>query len=502
MKLMMMNLVIVALSLLSGSTFMCAMQNQRVSGLTPDEKLFIAVFYEDLPAIKNALNDGACINMQYKNSCTILHYLVCIGEKFMTQKKKNATIAFLLEWGADPTRVNDHLDTALHVAVSKQDSPVVELLLPHMNSAAINETNKEGLTALDLAVENQKITKLLRKYGACIAPKSPLTANEKLREVVYGGYIDGIQNAVYAGAQINACDFQGRTLLSILASGEMHLLSAQEVLNVMRQLLQCKADPALVDSAGCTPLHRAVENNNSAMVSLLISAMNVQELNIKNNNNMTALDEAYARGPKGLAITKILESSGAQRALSLNQQLFRAAFYCDSKSIMRVVSCGVSVNERDEKGWTPLLLVLANNSPSISYENKIFVLNCLLEQGARLDIANNERCTPLHRAVEKGYGDVVALFAKYMDMRTINMKNKEGKTALDIACSRNDENSKSIAQFLLSRGACRARAQSQDNTCINEGLQFLLQRQRLFNSEIRQTNDGGTNASLFTTVPK
>lgn len=90
-----------------------------------------------------------------------------------------------------------------------------------------------------------------------------------------------------------------------------------------------------------------------------------------------------------------------------------------------LVECDADVNVVDGNGNTPLMLA--------GIHDKRLVASMLLWGGADRAMTNKKGNTALHEAAAAGAKDVAWLIVENGGDHTVNMKNQDGKTPLDLA---------------------------------------------------------------------
>ena len=122
-------------------------------------------------------------------------------------------------------------------------------------------------------------------------------------------------------------------------------------------------------------------------------------------------------------------------------QGFLKAIDNDSKDAVHVfLSCGIDLEVKDERGWTPLMIAAANGNEKLTL--------LLILSGARLMARDINGFTPLHWAAFSGMSDVVELLiSKEVD---VNSQSKFGWTSLMQACTRGHL---SVCSVLVASGA-------------------------------------------------
>jgi ankyrin repeat protein len=120
------------------------LESRDACGQTP---LFWAVFGTESECVQQLIEAGADLNARNAAGDTPLHLA-----------RSAANTRHLLDAGADPTRVNDELRDALHVAAQGQDQVVEELLKDARMRERINSTDKIGFfTPLPLPLPSSSL---------------------------------------------------------------------------------------------------------------------------------------------------------------------------------------------------------------------------------------------------------------------------------------------------------------------------------------------------------
>ena len=99
--------------------------------------------------------------------------------------------------------------------------------------------------------------------------------------------------------------------------------------------------------------------------------------------------------------------------------MLRAAERGDASRLALFIKAGMSVDARDSRDWTPLMVAAFNGNEAAA--------KMLIENGADPVARDRAGYTPLHWAALKGYGEVVSLVAHRMDC---NVQSTSGLTPL------------------------------------------------------------------------
>lgn len=153
--------------------------------------------------------------------------------------------------------------------------------------------------------------------------------------------------------------------------------------------LKPKVDINIQDKYGCTALMYACQEGNDSLVTFLLE--HGSNVHLSDEEGNTALMKTHKTG-----ILKALLAKGA--CLEAKNYAGETALIC---------ACGDRFFEQAE------------------------VVGLLLEQGADVNSSDDMGITPLMRASQKGYEDIVQLLLKYNS--SLNLTNKSGQSAYDLA---------------------------------------------------------------------
>ncbi|CAG9858180.1 unnamed protein product [Phyllotreta striolata] len=159
------------------------------------------------------------------------------------------------------------------------------------------------------------------------------------------------------------------------------------------------------------------------------------------------------------------------------------------KLVHHLIECGSPVNPEDDCSNTPLLLacsaghleivkLLLKKCKDIDHRNaqghsglqyaasKGWTSICalLLEEGADVNIADERGSTPLHRAASKGLAQVVDLLLGRKGALRVDSKDLYGNTALHYAC---EEDRQEVAVALVKNGADMEMKNKEGRTCLD-----------------------------------
>ncbi|MGE0086542.1 MAG: ankyrin repeat domain-containing protein [Desulfococcaceae bacterium] len=266
-------------------------------------------------------------------------------------KDTNMAIA-LLDAGADPLFENEYGQTALMWAACFNDSKVLQRML--------SDCRPEDL------ISNKK------------------NAAMPIHGAASFGYYKNVKLLLEAGSEVDPKEKPGRTPLFFTAFNK-YPFALKDYINTASILIDAGADINAADDRGDTVLNAAAEYGYPEFMELLINKG--AEVNHKNRLGITALYTLAFRGH-----TKAIETmcrtdanlneifDGGRTAVSV------ALISCNFDSALALISCGADVSIADKNGETPLF-----HAASRSAE----VVRKLIEHKADVNVRSVRNETPV-----------------------------------------------------------------------------------------------------------
>ena len=267
---------------------------------------------------------------------------------------------------------------------------VLELLVGA--GADVNARNRDRVSPLQMAV---------------------LARNERL--------VRGVAES--ARVEIDACNRQGETALYTAAWLGLDA--------VVRELCARGADPGRANNDGWRPLHAACSKGHASTAAVLLASG--ADADALSREGHTAA--FYASSAGSLAAVRVLAARGADlaRAAPGAWQPVHIAAYKKDEALLRYLLADARVDPNPvcarNKGYTPLHMCVMSPAPAPA------VLELLLAHGADVNAQSTlSRNTPMHLAALMGH---VAVAERLLRAPAIDLarRNREGKTALELACS-------------------------------------------------------------------
>ena len=276
---------------------------------------------------------------------------------YACRRGHSATVAKLLERGADINQYSQRDSVALFEAVDNGAVNVVELLLSHeeLDVNAIHP-RRYNRTALMLAAQNGKleiVNALSNRQGTKLDQKD-LEGNTALSLATITGQSEVVQTLLeHEDIGIDSQNSVGSTTLILAASASGGHKQALARIYIATLLLMQGANTSIKDhEGGGTALLRAVDAGNEAMVKLLLDYN--ADIKIRDDLSRGLLHSAAIDGYEG--IVQLL----LQEGLEINAQdqngktpLHDASRNGNYKTAMLLRDSGANLSIKDKHGRTP-----------------------------------------------------------------------------------------------------------------------------------------------------
>ncbi|XP_012273711.1 rabankyrin-5 [Orussus abietinus] len=385
---------------------------------------------------------GANVNQRSGDGLTLLHEAIA--------REDAATAIFLLENGADMNAKTVDGETPLQLCVLCRLGEVVEALCRR------GVDTSTGCPLWDALDSNQEDTaSILVAHGAdtdCWGPGPDGCQQTLLHKAINENKEEIAQFLIRSGCDLNAPRRPGPDG----SGGEeakdncspLHLCCQWGLEQVVQTLVEHGANVNARDSEGKTPVHVAIQNQYSQIISLLLCHPNIN-LSLRDKRGLSPFAAALTvRNIKAAqAILAKLPTAAEQFDNKGRNFLHMAIKKGDLESVLFLLSIEVDVNSRvqDVTQTPPLHLAAASG-------NEMLVRSLILA-GARIDDVDAYRNTALHAAAKAGHAAVVS--ALLQNNINFDAVNADGDNALHVAVR---EGHGSVARTLLTECTLNAEA--------------------------------------------
>ena len=329
------------------------------------------------------------------------------GESALHAAARNNDVSMvedLLSKGCSREEFDSKGWTPLHIAATRGNLEVLRCLVAHPGNinVASEQMNKE--TPLGLAAEYDKAEaiEILAAAGATIDARNSCDYTP-LMVAALEGCSSAVKTLIELGAEINGHNSFESALL--LLCGRMNEKEAR--LEILQMMLDAGAYPDGIENpVGWTPLHKAAEWSDEAIISTLIAGG--ANVNAKINGSLqTPLYIAIKKNRP--SIVRLLLNAGADRnaVFEGNWTLAHMAAKCPDYEIMSMLlEEEVNFDSRlHDRGWTPLHVATSCRHKQI--------VKMLLEAGADVNIMAAGGLTPRRLAEQIQASDLVDTFRHF-----------------------------------------------------------------------------------------
>ncbi|KAG9595728.1 hypothetical protein KCU77_g3371, partial [Aureobasidium melanogenum] len=359
-------------------------------------------------------------------------------------------VQYLLDEGADPTRVTKEGHTALHTAAAyapdETRAYIVRMLLDHK---LVKRHDKHGRLPLHCAAaqNNKDVIPILKEFGADLEACTKTTDQSTAMHIAAeNSCLEAMQQLMYCGAVIDSKQANGSTALHIAAEGghvptllycltmdlpinsafrpanmtALHVAASSGHVDVVLVLLEKGADRMSVTRDGATSMHLAAAHGRVDVISVLLTG--------KQLDSHSADHVVSERSPHCEVDKKLLEVPDRNRETGLNLAVKSG----QREAVKMLLGFGSNCKATNRDGDTPLHLASAKGYADI--------VMALLRAGAQVNARGPLQNTPLHYAAYHGHKEVarVLLYNK-IRRASIEEKTARGDTILHIAAERGNE---------------------------------------------------------------
>ncbi|KAF3421182.1 hypothetical protein E2986_08653 [Frieseomelitta varia] len=396
---------------------------------TPLSLAIKAPFKKGKDIVLALIKAGANINQCNNEGLTLLHQAIL--------KEDSATAIFLLENGADMNTRTANGETPLQLSVHCRLGEVVEALCKRGADTSVGCPLWDALDS-----DQEDVASILVKYGAdtdCWGLGPDDCQQTLLHRAIDHNKEDIAQFLIRSGCDLNAPRKPGPDGAGGDESRDectpLHLCCQWGLEQVVQTLIEHGADVNARDVEGKTPVHVAIQNQHSQIISLLLCHPSI-DLNKRDKKGLTPFATAltFRNNKAAQAILERLPKAAEQYDNKGRNFLHTAIQKNDMENILFLLSIqvnnvfivlNVDVNSRvHDVTQTPPLHLAAISG------NEMLVRSLILA-GARVNDTDANRNTALHAAAKAGHAAIVS--ALLQNNINFDAVNADGDNALHVA---------------------------------------------------------------------
>ena len=402
------------------------------------------------------------------------------------QSRSSDVVSLLLSHHADPQLRDNSGKTALHCAAEEGSVAVAQSLL-EKDVSIINYIDGRQRSALHIAIQREHLDfagiLLLRQPHIDIDLQDRDGNTALLLAVSAGSRMQGfVQLIIEAGPDTELRNKRGQTALLIAVGDDNE--------DLWKLLLDMPNGSKINAGGGVYPtaLHVAAEEGEIGTVELLVSRG--ANVNAKGGLFHTALQAAAADGYDD--IVEYLLGKGANASLTggLFGNALSAAVYSETFDIVpKLHKSGAATNVKDDQGRTAL--------HHAAWRGAWNMIGWLKNRVSDLNVKDHQGRTILHHAAMGGDPGVVRRLLNNEDTRHLNVEDIDGWTPLHWACRR--EANREVVRLLKNGTDFRQRTRDEwtpENISIFHDVEGLLPIMRAALAETNQSHasdNQGTN---------
>ncbi|XP_076107100.1 rabankyrin-5-like isoform X1 [Mytilus galloprovincialis] len=349
------------------------------------------------------LGAGANINEKNSDGLTLLHQAI--------EKQDTASALFLIEHQADLGVVTPDGEIPLQHAIKRHLPVVVDILCKR--GANMNLPDKEDNCPLWNALDSGQhdIAQILVKHGCDLDLWSAGPGG--CRQTLLHRALDENNESVACFLIKSGCDKNSPRKPGPNGEGEedakelsspLHLACCWGLETVVQCLIEHDAEVNVKDADSKRPVHVAIENQHTVIISLLLAHPSL-DLTVRDKNGFTPFAAAMTtKNNKAAQAILNREPTAAEQVDNRGRNFLHIAIQkTDIESVLFLISINVNVNSpvQDSKQLMPLHLAVMHGS-------EIIVRNLLLA-GADVNARNKQRMTCLHLAAADNHASICSV---------------------------------------------------------------------------------------------
>ena len=351
--------------------------------------LHLASFKNNAETAQQLIKLGADVHARGQSQSTPLH--------LASSGRAAETVQILIKHGADVHAQDQSQSTPLHVASSKGNAETVQLLIEHGADVDARDQSQSAPLHLASSCGNSGTVQLLIKHGADVHARDQ-SQSTPLHLASFKGNAETVQLLIKHGVDVHVRDQSQSTPL--------HLALSKGDADTVQLLIEHGADVYAKDQSQSTPLHLASSRGDADTVQLLIK--HGADVHAQDQDKSTPLHLASSNGYA--ETVRVLTEHGADvhardesQSTPLHMASSSPSWRNGERTVRLLIDHGATVNVYDKTHETPLHRLSSCRDP-IAHS-----LSLLLENGANVDVEDDEGFTPYQIALAEEHYKIARL---------------------------------------------------------------------------------------------
>lgn len=252
-----------------------------------------------------------------------------------------------------------------------------------------NAVGTDRVTSFFRRLRARKILAALIIIGTITISVATVTDSAQKLATFFGNLLQNEKQRSLAELEKRKIDVNAPSLIQSADNGDTETVVL---------LLRAGISPTAKNTQGWTALHWAAMRGHTATAQALIEAQ--ADVNAKDGAGQTPLMEAAAYCHDE-SVSLLIRGGASLRDPSSATALFWSAQSGCEGTVKRLIDAGMSVNQKQELGWTPLMAACERGH--------LNVVQTLLSAGADRSISNADGKTALALAQDNGHSDIAAV---------------------------------------------------------------------------------------------
>ncbi|GIY29024.1 uncharacterized protein CDAR_557801 [Caerostris darwini] len=370
-------------------------------------------------------NQKKFINYKNKRGLTPLHLSVL--------NDHISTVEYLLQNAANVNDVNENNYTPLMISAKKGNLVIVRCLIK--NGANVHSKATGGLTALHLAslYKHEEVAKILIENGSDIFEKCMIGISPA--HIAFGAGSKSLVEFIISRGEASDVSIEKVGDLKTEGFVALHLAALQDDVEAVKFLKDKGCNLDVKSKSGYSALHLAAQRNNKEVTEYLIE-QNINKHAIDNKRH-TALYYATEKHHEEIVKIIIRNESFVTGRESIKEALFSAVSH-GYENILKILLKHLKTNVKTTNSGAIISSILFEDDETLlhlavrsGHRYSIVELSIYSDLKEYINTKSSKGFTPLHIAASEGYEDIIELLLD--NGAKVNIEDDEQRIPVELA---------------------------------------------------------------------